>query len=603
MMATAVLLFSLFAGLAVIFFGTRGILLDARSLYERDFLAMSSLVEADRDAYQARSALLQILLDRGGRDRDRLRGDIAENWKQVEERFTVYMNLTKTDRSRDMVRRFFYTHGEWGREMDGILALADSGDFDGGRKKFLAWEHISSFDDMRGVMAELIGSSLRNAGESYASMRSRAATVMTALWIAAAGIALSMFILTFAIFRIILRPLARTSELMQIIASGEADLTRRLEIKRNDEIGRLSFHFNSFLDGLAGIVAGILGISRETRGLRNDVAAGAGEATAAVTQISASIEDMRSRADALESGVHTTAESVGAIGRSVVELKDRIGSQAAMVEESSAAVIEMTASIDNAADVAARRLASFSDLDAVFAEGTGAVENNGEAIARIAGSLGSIRDITEIISSVADQTNLLAMNAAIEAAHAGAAGKGFAVVAGEIRKLAESTAAQSREIGVLLKRIVADIDSADEAGKRTSRSFQGLTGHMKELKSALEEISAGMDELRGGGSQINEAMTEIQSITGSVSEHAAGIGASQDSIAAATESIRQITAHIAGGMRKISAGASQISGTMSELAESAARLTSLVDELDGQVGRFILGDEARPTDPPAGNRG
>ncbi len=593
MAATAVLILSLSAGLAVIFFGTEGILRDARSLYERDFLSMNRLIEADRDAYQAKTALLQLLLLRGGGEADKFQGEIAENRKQTEERFADFVKLSGVSHDLDAVRRFSYTHGEWSRETDGILELAASGDYDGAAARFFAWDNAAAFDDMRGTLDGLTEISLKNADASYSGMRSRARTVTTALAAAAAVIVLSLLALVLVIFRGMLKPLARTTELMREIASGEADLTRRLDVRRDDEIGRLSRHFNDFLAGLAGIVGRIVGVSREARTLQNDVAAGTSQSTAAVTQIAANIEAMKSRAGALESSVDSTAGSIRTIGGSVRELKERITSQAAMVEESSAAIVEMTASINNAADVASRRLASFSALDAVIGEGTGAVNNNAEAIARITGSIASIREITDIISSVASQTNLLAMNAAIEAAHAGAAGKGFAVVAGEIRKLAESAAAQSKGISSLLKQIIGDIRSAEEAGTRTSSSFRGLTDHMVDLKSALEDIAAGMDELRSGGTQINEAMTGIQSITGSVSEHAAGIESSQADIAADTENVRQLTGNIVGGMQEIAAGASQISGAMNELTESTASLTGLVDALDSQVGRFTIGEKEK----------
>lgn len=584
-LAVSILVIVIILGMGLLLINLNRMVKSSKDMYEFDFISMNRLLEADRDAYQSRLAMVMLLTNSDEKAED-LISDIKDNLGQVSDRFEVFLKLSNVGNEHTSVKNFHEYILKWDSETEAILSLIDKNDLTGATARYGTGDYVNYFDIVRNSMDELTAVVLDSADDHYHVLNSYANGIMKVIIIMNITVLISILFLIYIITKTILRPLSDTTALMKEISSGDADLKKSLVVKKSDEIGLLATYFNDFINGLGVIIKNIVTVSGNTKRIKNDVSDGTGQASAAVTEIAANIDSMKNRMSNLGESVDSTNDSAKVISKRIEDLQEKVESLAAMVEESTSAVEEMSASIKSVADVTDSRLRSLTGIDKAIQEGGSSIEQNVESMGLISGSLSSIWEITDIIASVADQTNLLAMNAAIEAAHAGEAGKGFAVVADEIRKLAESTGSQSKNINSILGQVIGYIENADQTGKKTKETFVGFTEQVIALKSALEEIASSMSELRIGGEQINKAMVEIQSISTDVSDYTSGMSEAQQRITRETDSVKNYTSEIITGMGEINTGTLQIRDTMESLYQSTHTLSEQVNLLDEHISRF-----------------
>lgn len=234
----------------------------------------------------------------------------------------------------------------------------------------------------------------------------------------------------------------------------------------------------------------------------------------------------------LEQNSSDSSSATELIAARINDLNQSIESESAAQIESSASINEMVASIRNVAESAARRRSALEKLTGTTDSGMQRLDALLGYISKIEGSIGSIQQMVAVINAIAGSTNLLSMNAAIEAAHAGDAGRGFAVVADEIRNLADTTGKNAKEIGRQLKEVIQIIKTAADESDTTRAAFQEIRREIDSVIDAFNEISTATEELAEGGRQILEALQTLSDMSSQLTSGGKEIASAQKNLEA-----------------------------------------------------------------------
>jgi len=205
--------------------------------------------------------------------------------------------------------------------------------------------------------------------------------------------------------------------------------------------------------------------------------------------------------------------ALGTIASKMADLDSVAVDQSANITETSAAMEEMVASIKNVSEVIENKMTSVNQLRGAASAGSETITATISAFERVTEHLDSVKQMISIISNIASRTNLLAMNAAIEAAHAGDAGRGFAVVADEVRKLAESSAINSKQVGDTIQKLMAAIKESGDAISLSGESFGTIGEDVSQVGQAMDGINMSIRELASGSDEILRATSSLNELT------------------------------------------------------------------------------------------
>jgi len=406
----------------------------------------------------------------------------------------------------------------------------------------------------------------------------------------AAGLVVLLLVVLVLISRSITRPIGRTSDALKTISQGEGDLTIHIDVGTRDEIAVLAGHFNEFVDKLHDIVRRIKAQVLDAEGVSESLSASSEESSAAVHEITRNLESMGSQIRDMDQNVQETSAAVEEIQAIIANLGQGILRQQQAVSNSSTATEEMIASISSVSDVIKRKQSKTSELIESTRDGSEKLENTTRLISAVNSTADTIIEAVSIIEAIAGQTDLLAMNAAIEAAHAGEAGRGFAVVAEEIRKLSESTRENSGVINASINDAIAKIRDAMEATTATGQAFDRMRNEVDDFTETFREIDATMSELSVGGSQILEAIAELTNISEQVTSGSEQMKQGADEITTSIVGVRDVSLNVTTGINEIEAGVREISAASVDLADLGQKNRGYLEAIRSQVDGFTTRD-------------
>ncbi len=291
------------------------------------------------------------------------------------------------------------------------------------------------------------------------------------------------------------------------------DLTHRVDLSLFDEIGVLGDGINRFIDSLVALLSSVRGASLSVDAAAASLAAGAQSAEDAIRHLENSASRVREAAAKQTEASSSAGEEIAGVAEAARVVADQVSDQAGFVEESSASITEMAANISSVTRLTVKADELSASLKAVSAEGEAAIRDTTAAIRAVDEASASVTEIVKVIQKISAQTNLLAMNAAIEAAHAGAAGAGFAVVADEVRTLAESSAKSAKEIEALVKDMTAKIGGGVRLADTAANAFHRIAAGVTDNDELVRTIAASMEEQQIGASEILSSINALVEAT------------------------------------------------------------------------------------------
>ena len=387
-------------------------------------------------------------------------------------------------------------------------------------------------------------------------------------------------------YQSILKRLKFVGRSVKALSSGEADLTQRVPVKGSNEFSELGTDVNAFIEILQTLVRKLNEAQLSLEQIGAELGVNSQETASATHQIMANINSVKMQAETQSSAVSETNSVLEQSGQSVNELVNLINNQVAGISQASAAIEEMIGNISAVSNSVKLMSQSFKLLDSNVSDGNLKLENVGNKVNQMAEQSKMLLQANNMIAQVASQTNLLAMNAAIEAAHAGESGKGFSVVADEIRKLAETSSVQSKNINTELKEISSSIQDIVVLSGDARNSFDSIVNQLNSTDSIMEQIETAMNEQSLASTQILEALADMKGQSASVNEQSMKLQSGIENVQNNMSVVSQVSDVILGSMDEMTAGSEEISMSSQNVSNLAQKTRDNIEIMDSLLKQF-----------------